>query len=53
LYQAKENKYYIHTIDVIFKKRLYGVSKWAYSLFSRIRTIVRTIRYIFKLRNFV
>lgn len=53
LYQAKQHKYSIRTIDVIFRKRLHGTSKWAYSLSSRIRTIARTIRYIFKLRNFL
>ena len=51
LYQAKKHYYKISTIDVVFHKRMFGSSKWAYSLSSRWKTIVRTFRYMLKLRK--
>ena len=53
LYQAKKNGYKIKTINVLFNKRLHGESKWAFSFSSQLRTIKRTIKYIFKLRKMV
>ena len=38
------------TIPVVFGKRGHGQSKWAFSLFSRWRTISNMVRYIFDLR---
>ena len=49
LYQAKKNGYKIKTINVLFNKRLYGESKWAFSFSSKLKTIKRTIKYIFRL----
>lgn len=49
LYQAKRYGYKIKTIDVLFNKRLYGESKWAFSFSSKLKTVRRTIMYIFKL----
>lgn len=53
LYMAKVNGYRIHTIPVNFGKRIHGESKWAFSFRSRYRTILRTITYIFALRNII
>lgn len=39
----------LETVPVIFHKRLHGVSRWAYSLFSRWRHILATIIYMIKL----
>lgn len=50
LYKARELKFAIETIPVIFHKRLYGTSKSAYNFFNRWKTIFKTLRYIFKLR---
>jgi len=51
LYIAKKHGYKITSIDVIFHNRLYGKSKWAYSLKSRWKTITRTLSYINHLAN--
>lgn len=51
LYVAKRRGYTLLTLPVYFGKRLYGESKWAFSLSSRYRTIMRTIKYIFGLRQ--
>lgn len=50
LYRAKQSGRSIQTIPVVFGERAHGQSKWAFSLFSRWRTIWATIRYIFQLR---
>jgi glycosyltransferase involved in cell wall biosynthesis len=50
LYRAKKCGLVIETLPVAFGERLHGQSKWAFSLFSRWRTIWATIRYIFALR---
>ncbi len=49
LYRAKQEHRPIRTIDVTFKKRLHGESKWAFSFRSKLTTIWRTIRYIERL----
>lgn len=41
----------LETIPVTFGERAHGESKWKFSLFSRWRTIVRVLRYIFTLRR--
>jgi hypothetical protein len=51
LYQWKKHRYPIKTIPVLFKNRIYGKSKWAYSLNSKIKTIFRTLKYIRALRT--
>jgi len=49
LYLAKKHKYKIVEFPVLFKKRIHGESKWAYNFRSKISTIWRTVKYIFKL----
>ena len=49
-YLAKKNNYKIKRISVDFLKRISGQSKWNINFFSRIRFILRTIKYSFKLR---
>lgn len=51
LYIAKKNHVRIQTIPVCFGQRLHGESKWAFSFRSKIKTILRTVRYIFNLRK--
>ena len=51
LSRAKKQHHKIVLIDVLFHKRLYGESNWAYSFASKRRTIARTIKYIFRLRG--
>jgi glycosyltransferase involved in cell wall biosynthesis len=41
----------LETIPVTFGERAHGESKWKFSLFSRWRTILRVMRYIFALRR--
>jgi glycosyltransferase involved in cell wall biosynthesis len=53
LYQAKKYKYQVKTIDVYFRKRIHGESKWAYSFASKWKTIKRTLSYMFKLREII
>lgn len=48
---AKKNKCRIITFPVVFGKRLHGQSKWAFNFKSKIKTVLRTIKYIFKLRK--
>ena len=48
---AKRNGYRILPIDVLFKDRIHGESSWGGSLSNRIKTIKRTVLYIFKLRT--
>lgn len=47
---AKKVWYTIYDIDVNFIDRKFWESKWAYSFKSKIKTIIRTLKYIFKLR---
>lgn len=50
LYLAKRYGYRVATIPVYFGKRIYGESKSAFNIRSRLKTIIRTIKYIFYLR---
>ena len=49
-YLAKKNNYKIKRINVYFHKRISGQSKWNINFISRIRFILRTIKYSFKLK---
>tara|TARA_S200000501_G_scaffold330654_1_gene332114 strand:+ start:210 stop:914 length:705 start_codon:yes stop_codon:yes gene_type:complete len=49
-YLAKKNNYKIKRISVDFLKRISGQSKWNINFVSRIRFILRTIKYSFKLK---
>ena len=49
-YLAKKNNYKIKRIRVDFLKRISGQSKWNINFISRIRFILRTIKYSFKLK---
>ncbi len=51
LYTAKKKGYTLSLLPVYFRQRMHGVSRWAFSLSSRLRTIWRTVRYIFHLRS--
>ncbi len=51
MYMAKKNEVKIITFPVDFKKRIHGQSSWAFSFKSKYKTILRTIKYIFKLRR--
>ncbi len=48
-YFAKKKNYKIVRFPVIFAKRLYGQSKWNIDIYSKLRFIIRTINYSFKL----
>ncbi len=48
---AKNNGYELKTIKVCFPNRLHGESSWAFSWRSKRKTIWRSIKYIWKLRN--
>jgi len=50
LYKANKAKFITKTIPVVFHKRLHGQSKSAYNFFSKWKTILKIIGYIFKLR---
>lgn len=47
---AYRKGYQFKTIDVNFIDRIYGESKWSFSFYSKLKTIMRTIHYIIKLR---
>ena len=49
-YLAKKNNYEIKRIRVNFLKRLSGQSKWNINFISRVRFILRTIKYSLKLK---
>ena len=51
LYIGKCRKIPLKTIDVDFKNRVHGESKWAFGVRSRMRTIMRTITYMLALRQ--
>ena len=46
LYCAQKNNYIVKTIDVEFPSRIHGVSNWASSFLSRIKTILGIIKYM-------
>jgi polyisoprenyl-phosphate glycosyltransferase len=48
---AQDHGYLMETIRVRFPNRLYGQSSWAFSWRSRWKTILRTFRYIWRLRS--
>jgi polyisoprenyl-phosphate glycosyltransferase len=50
-YLAKENKYKIIRIPVLFPERIYGESKWNTGWKARIKFIKRTLSYSFVLRR--
>jgi len=49
LYQAERAGFAIRTIAVKFPPRIHGVSKWAATFLGRYKTILKMIRYIFRL----
>lgn len=51
LYTAKNLGWPILEIPVVFGKRMHGTSKWAFSLASRRKHILATLKYIFALRH--
>lgn len=51
LHRARRAGLSIEEIPVVFGRRAYGISKWAYSLASRWRQILKTLRYILFLRR--
>lgn len=50
-YLAKKKDFQIKRFLVYFGKRIYGESKWNYSLSSKIKFIKRTISFTFKLKK--
>ncbi|MBL8030470.1 MAG: glycosyltransferase family 2 protein [Candidatus Doudnabacteria bacterium] len=48
---AQNNNYKIKTIDVSFKNRIHGESSWASDWRTKHKTILRSIKYICKLRK--
>lgn len=50
LYKARQGGFTVVTIPVVFGRREHGTSKWSFHFFSRYRTILATILYIFQLR---
>lgn len=50
---AKKWWYHVYDIDVNFIDRQFWKSKWAYSFKSKIKTIIRTLKYIFKLSTWL
>ena len=50
LYQVRRAGVKILTIPVVFGQRAHGQSKSAFNIFARYRTILATMRYIFRLR---
>lgn len=53
LLQAKKHNYEIKKIKVKFPDRLHGQSSWAFSWKSKLKTIWRSVKYIWKLRKTV
>ena len=51
LYIAQINNYGIINFPVFFKKRLYGTAKGGGTFSGKIKLIIRTIKYIYKLRK--
>jgi hypothetical protein len=52
-YKAKKEELKIATVPVNFGERLHGESKWAFNFKSRIAMIIRTWKYIFKLKEII
>jgi polyisoprenyl-phosphate glycosyltransferase len=50
LYMCKKRLYQIIEEEVIYKKRLHGISKGGDSFFGKIKLTIRTIKYIIQLR---
>jgi glycosyltransferase involved in cell wall biosynthesis len=51
LFKAMQNGYNIETIDVKFPPRIHGTSKWATHFFSRYKTILKMMKFIWFLRG--
>ena len=51
LYRAKQHGYEIVDIKVRFPERVHGQSSWAFSWQSKLKTINRTIKYIWRLKK--
>ena len=49
LYCALKENYQIKTIPVLFPPRVHGVSNWASNFFSRYKTILGMVKYMFQL----
>lgn len=49
-YIGLKNNYKVYSFDVIFENRKFGVSKWAYSVFSRFDTIRSFLADIIRMR---
>lgn len=49
-YKALKNNYKVHSFNVEFHQRDFGISKWAYSLFSKASTIWSFVKDIIKVR---
>jgi len=45
-YLAKKKGYNIKRFPVYFNKRLFGISKWNFNFYSKIRFIIRTFKFI-------
>jgi len=50
LVKAKQAGFAITTIPVVFNKRPHGKSHWSFSIFSKYKTILKMILYMFRLR---
>ena len=48
---AKKNGYKIKRFDVFFNKRLFGISKWNFNFKSKVKFIIRNIKYINELKK--
>ena len=51
LYRARRAGWRIDTVPVDFEKRLHGMSHWAFSWRSKLRTIRGFMKYLFVLRG--
>ncbi len=51
LYIAKKNNYKIKRFDVEFNKRKYGISSWNTSFKNKLKFILRTLQFSFKLKK--
>lgn len=50
---CKKYNYKVVTIPVAFPNRRYGTSRWSYSFSSRLKTTIRSIKYIATLRKLI
>ncbi len=53
LYLARKFKLEVVTIPVLFLDRIHGESAWAFSFGSKVKTVIRTLKYIVGLRKTV